>query len=319
MLFLVNESFPQASRPGMAWPPPPERARITHLKTISSLSEISGEKGFFAKALEMLFGGSDSKLWFVQPVGIAVSADGVIYVADPGAGCVHILNLEEKEYSFISEAENGRLKSPVGIAISDDGNLFVSDSELGQVFSYDDDNDLRFAIKDRLQRPTGITISGRRLYVTDTRQNKIVVYDPEGNYLSEFGARGNGPGEFNFPVQLSSDTSLYVVDAMNFRIQRFDLAGNYISAFGKAGTAAGSFANPKSAALDSEGHIYVTDALMDNFQIFSDKGELLLVVGSKGTGDGEFMSPSGIAIDRNDVIYLVDSFNKCLQLFRYLK
>lgn len=309
----------QTKTADLFWPPPPQKARIQHIKTISKLSDVAEEKGFFSKALSFLFGTAEMKQWFVQPVGIAVSPRGIIYVTDPGANCVHILNIEDKEYSYISETKSGRLRSPVGIIVAPNGDLYVSDSELKKIFVFDEDNDLRFTINKGFGRPTGLQIIGDKLFIVDTGQNKIFMFDLEGKYISEFGKRGNGPGEFNYPVQLSGSNTLFVVDALNYRVQNIELAGNFISEFGKVGNAAGSFANPKSIAIDSDKNIYVTDALMDNFQIFNDKGELLLVVGSKGINDGEFMNPSGITIDKNDTIYIVDSLNKRLQIFRYLK
>jgi DNA-binding beta-propeller fold protein YncE len=318
-IFFMEQAAPQSSVSELVWPPPPQKARIKHLRTISNLNEVASEKGFFSRVLSFLFGGTETRHGFVQPVGITVSSSGVIYIADPGANCVHILNLDEKEYNVISETKIGKLKSPVGLASSSNGYLYISDSERKEILVLDDDLSLQFVIRNNFVRPTGIHIIDGKLYVIDTGQNKIFVFDLSGNYISEFGKRGSGDGEFNYPVQLCARNSIYIVDALNFRIQMCDAAGKFTGKFGAIGNSAGSFANPKSIALDSEGHVYVTDALMDNFQIFDNNGQLLLVVGTKGSGDGEFMSPSGIAIDSNDTIYIVDSLNKRLQIFRYMK
>ncbi|MBI5022348.1 MAG: 6-bladed beta-propeller [Ignavibacteriales bacterium] len=318
-IFLMEQAVPQSSSAELVWPQLPQKTRVKHLRTISNLDEVASEKGFFSRVLSFLFGGMETRHGFVQPVGITVSPSGVIYISDPGAKCIHILNLDDKEYSVITETKIGRFQSPVGLAFASNGYLYISDSERKEILVLDDDLSLQFVIRNNFVRPTGIQIINGKLYIVDTGQNKIFVFDLSGNYISEFGKRGSGDGEFNYPVQLCAGNSMYIVDALNFRIQMCDASGKFMGQFGGVGNSGGSFANPKSIALDSEGHVYVTDALMDNFQIFDNNGVLLLVVGSKGSGDGEFMNPSGIAIDKNDTIYIVDSLNKRLQIFRYMK
>ena len=318
-IFFMEQVVPQSSSTELVWPPSPQNTRVKHIRTISNLNEVASEQGFFSRVMNFLFGGKETRHGFVQPVGITVSSSGVIYIADPGANCVHVLNLDEKEYNIISETKVGKLKSPVDLASSSNGYLYISDSERKEVLVLDDDLSVQFVIRYNFVRPTGIQIIDGKLYIVDTGQNKIFVFDLKGNYISEFGKRGSGDGEFNYPVQLCAGSLIYIVDALNFRVQICDVSGKFVGQFGAIGNSAGSFANPKSVALDSEGHVYVTDALMDNFQIFDNRGELLLVVGSRGSGDGEFLSPSGIAIDKNDTIYIIDSLNKRLQIFRYLK
>jgi len=320
LFFFVSASMArQTTARELVWPSPPQQARIKHIQTISSIKDISEEPGFFSKVFSFLFGSKNIDRWLVQPVGIAVDRDGKLYIADPGINGIHILDIKKKDYRFLAETKFGAFKSPVGLAFSRDGTLYLSDSERGEIFVLAGNEDVLFSIKNNIVRPTGLSIIGERLYVTDTGKNKVVVFDLTGNFLFEFGQRGNGEGEFNFPVQLTFNNSLSVVDAMNFRIQQFTPDGKYVSSFGQIGSSAGSFANPKSVARDSDGHLYVTDALLDNFQIFNNDGQLLLVVGSKGNADGEFTSPSGIAIDESDNVYVVDSLNKRIQIFKYLK
>ena len=74
---------------------------------------------------------------------------------------------------------------------------------------------------------TGMAFDGRdRLYVPDTRGNRILVYDTKGKLLLQFGKRGSGNGQFNQPkgVALDGHGFLYVCDSGNKRIQKFKLA-----------------------------------------------------------------------------------------------
>lgn len=320
VLFLWGSTaVSQTGTSTLVWPPSPDTARIQHVQTISSIGDLEITKGFFSKLLGFIFGSSESPTWLVQPVGIAVSDDGKIFIADPGAKGVHIIDQKKRTYGFIFETKFGNLESPVGVAVAHNGNLYVSDSQRGDIIVFDDDLEAETLIKGNFTRPTGIVIFDNRLYVVDTEKHTIVVLDMNGNFLSTLGTRGEGEGEFNYPVSLAVKNGVYVVDALNYRIQKIDFQGRFLASFGKQGTATGSFASPKAIALDSDGNIYVTDALMDNFQIYNTQGELLLVVGRQGTRDGEFLSPSGIAIDNQDKIYVVDTLNKRIQIFQYLK
>ena len=318
-LLIPAKGLSQADT-NIVWPQPPDQPRIKYVETISSQQPFKQESGgFFSKITSFLFGEHKEPQWFVQPVGIAVSRDGIIYVADPGAHGVHVVNRDKKEYDFLSQTKLGSFLSPIGIVIASDGTIYISDSERGDITVLDKNRDPQYTFKDSLLRPTGITIFSEKLYVTDPGRHKVLMFDLRGKYLGEFGGRGSGDGEFNFPIAVSGISSLYVVDALNYRIQEFDPDGKFLSKFGRQGSAPGSLAGPKSVALDSDSNVYVTDALMDIFQIFDKLGQLLLVIGRRGIGTGEFMSPGGITIDSNDYIYIVDMLNKRIQIFRYLK
>ena len=92
---IVALAQPDSSQ--LVWPSPPDRARIVHLQTISSLESLQPKQGFFSKLLGFFTGSERTTQWLVQPVGIAVSPDGRIVVTDPGANCIHIINTVEKE------------------------------------------------------------------------------------------------------------------------------------------------------------------------------------------------------------------------------
>jgi DNA-binding beta-propeller fold protein YncE len=290
------------------------------VQTVASLENLEVSRGFFSKVLSIFGGEEQRKLQLVQPVGIGVMRDGRLLIADPGANGVHVIDLKEHKYEFLAGPKDGSFASPVGIAVDNAGNVYISDSQRGYVCAFDPGLDFRFAVNEHLERPTGLATSGGRLYVADAARHAVVMFDLQGHYAGEFGKRGGGAGEFNFPVGIAARRdSLMVVDALNYRVQEFDSTGHFLSAFGAQGNVAGRFAGPKGIAFDSDGDAYVTDALMDNIQIFNPSGTLLLIVGSSGSRDGDFSSPGGIAVGPDDRIYVVETFNRRVQIFQYLK
>ena len=69
------------------------------------------------------------------------------------------------------------------------------------------------------------------LYVADTGETSIRIYDKNGEFQKMIGQKGSGPGEFEFISSLFIDSNdrLLVVDPNNARITSFTLGGNLIS------------------------------------------------------------------------------------------
>jgi len=69
------------------------------------------------------------------------------------------------------------------------------------------------------------------IYVLDSGNHRLQVFDKDGKYLRTIGKRGQGPGEFNTPkcLRLDDETgNIYVVDNMLRKIIIFEKEGKYI-------------------------------------------------------------------------------------------
>ncbi len=86
--------------------------------------------------------------------------------------------------------------------------------------------------------------------------NRIVKFDPQGNYLLEFGVPGSDNGELNEPHGLAMDSAgrLFVADRANSRIQIFDQQGNHLDTWYQFGRPSGLFIDAGDVlyAADSE-------------------------------------------------------------------
>lgn len=302
------------------WPEPPAQIRINYVKSVYSPPDVGIKPGFFKKLRGVILG--EEKNILNKPVAVAVGQGETIYICDAGSLSLHIYRRKEKSYKKITKIGNTELQSPVGVAVSEGGLIFLSDSKLKKVFCLDNNGKFKFAIgvSKEFQRPTGLAIRNELLYVVDTLANSILIFDLKGNFLLQFGARGNKPGEFNYPTSISADKEgkVYVSDTLNFRVQVFDENNKFLYALGGLGDSSGSFSRPKGVAVDSLGHIYCTDGMFDNMQIFNQEKEFLLSVGESGHKDGEFWIPCGIAIDSKNYIYVADSYNQRIQIFHYV-
>lgn len=303
----------------LVWPKPPEPARIRYECALSGPKDMGIAKSLLRRLIDALSGGVDER--FVRPTGVA-ERDGVIYVADPGAHALWILDAGRRRSTKVVEVADLMLVSPVAVAVRPDGAVFVADTGLKKVFLVARDGTLmRVAAQDNMERPAGVAYDAQtqQLYVADAGSDRIAVFGANGELMHAWGSGGDRDGDFNHPTHLAMDSSgtLLVVDALNFRIQAFNRTGGFLWKFGHQGDGSGEFAAPKGVAADSEGHVYVVDALFDAVQIFDHDGTLLLGFGETGTQAGQFWLPGGLFINADNEIFVADGYNRRVQVFRY--
>jgi len=221
----------------------------------------------------------------LKPLGIDISKDEEIFVADNTAKRIVVFDLDG---NYLRAFGNKRLLTrPVGIATDPTSNkVYVVDTG-------------------------GI----------DSENHRVLVFDGKtGKHLKTIGKRGRGNEEFNLPLQAATaaDGTLYVVDSGNFRIQKITADGNFAGSFGSIGRRSGQFSRPKGIATDKAGNIYVVDTAFGNLQIFNKKEELLLFLGQRATspGPGKYSLPAGVDIDENGKIYIVDQFFRKVDIIR---
>ena len=73
----------------------------------------------------------------------------------------------------------------------------------------------------------------QNIYVVDRKDNKILIFDKELNFIDEFGRYGQGPGEFYHPYDITFDSegNKLIIDKGNARIQIFNKDNKYVSGF----------------------------------------------------------------------------------------
>ena len=305
----------------ITWPLPPDPPRVRYVKSIAEAREVLPPRSFFKKAVSFLFGEAESPR-LMHPYGLFIGNPEKIFVTDTELQVVHLFDFSNKTYRQIFKVPGGGLRSPIGVVMDSEGNVYISDSELGRIFQYNAAGIFSKTWSIQFTRPTGISINFKRmiLYVVDTAEHHIVALNLKGEKLFEFGKRGAGEGEFNFPTHIAVSPvngDVYVADSMNFRIEQFSPEGKFIKQIGSSGSRIGSFSKLKGISVDLRGIIYAVDGLYDTVQMFNSKGEFLMNFGKAGSKEGEFWLPAGIAVDQ-DLIYVADSYNKRIQLFQLI-
>lgn len=156
-----------------------------------------------------------------------------------------------------------------------------------------------------------------RIYVADSENHRIQIYEDDGSFLFAWGSEGIGPGEFSFPVGLAASAAgeIYVADSQNHRIQVFDLQGTFLRSWGSQGTGPGLFHTPWAVALDSPGNVYVSDAYVGLIHKFTSTGTHLRTWGSYGSGEGQLNRPVSLAISGSGRVYVADAENNRIEVF----
>jgi sugar lactone lactonase YvrE len=325
----------------LVWPSPPNIARIHWV------DYFAGEKIDYAPAanskpkatwMDRLAGGQPDDQKFnpktfpfqlIGPYGIAFDSKGLVYVGDQKVGAVFIFNPQTHDTQLIRNGFEAHFGWINGLAIDDDDRLFVADGKMRHVLIFSAKHELDGQINEGLVDPVGLALdtNNRFLYVADTQQDQILVYDADTlKLLRRMGTGGKNhflttPGDFAAPegVAVDKDGNVYVTDTLNDRVEIFDADGSFISTFGKAGDGPGNFARPKGIAIDSDGHIWVADEMQDRLQVFNKEGQLLTYIGlGHGELPGQFKALVGVGIDKQNHVFTTEQYPGRMQMFRYV-
>ena len=112
---------------------------------------------------------------FDLPTGLAAGADGVLYVANTGAGTVIRVTPEGKSSQVV-----GGLEGPTGLAWAD-GTLYVAETDAGNVWRFNDDGSGKTLVSGEFFGPTGLAVGGDgTVYVADTADAAVYAVSPAG-------------------------------------------------------------------------------------------------------------------------------------------
>ena len=164
--------------------------------------------------------------------------------------------------------------------------------------------------------------ANNHVYLADTGNKRIIVFDTDGNFLTQIGSEGFEVGKFSEPVDVKLDAqgNVYVTDTWNQRVQVFSPSPD-----GKSftplrqwpinGWKSQSLDNKPYIAIAPNGHVFVTDPEGYRVIEFTADGTFVQLWGTYGTDNTSFGLASGIAIDAKGVVWVTDSANNRVMRF----
>ncbi|WP_259067330.1 NHL repeat-containing protein [Mucilaginibacter sp. X4EP1] len=275
--------------------------------------------------------GTGENASFNRPSGVAVDANGNVYVADAGnslirevspVGVVTTVAGGDTTGAVNGPGVSATFNYPTGIALDASGNLYVADagnnlirliSKAGVVSTF------AGSITDttsNFNNPTGVTVDAAgNVYVAGYINNNILQINQAGviNVFAGTGSPGalNGPAAsatFYYPSGVAIDASgnLYIADEVNNLIRKITTNGTVstLAGNGQAGAAdstgtAASFNGPAGLAVDASGNVYVADANNNLIRKITPGGAVSTLAGSGLEG---YQNGKATALRRNKAI-----------------
>jgi sugar lactone lactonase YvrE len=217
---------------------------------------------------------------FVRIIGLAMDDNDRLFVSDPALGHVLVFNAQHKAEDVITDG----LVEPGGLAIDTENRLlYVADVNQDQILVYDADS---LKLKRRIgtggqkhalttpgdfARPGGMAVDhDGNLYVADSLNNRIEIFDGDGKFVSAFGKAGDGPGYFSRPkgVAVDSDDHIWVVDGMQDRVQVFNKDAQLLISFGGHGLLPGMFQGVVGITIDKQNRVFTSEIFPGRVQQF---------------------------------------------------
>ena len=231
------------------------------------------------KDVELIKNGTHARFGWIT--GLVIDDADRLFVSDSKMRRVVVFDPEHTAEGTISEG----LVSPGGMAIDNENRyLYVADAELDQVLVFDADPPYKLLRRigtggkehtlttpGDFARPSNVAVDqDGNLYVSDTLNDRVEIFDAEGNFIRAFGKPGDGPGYFARPkgIAIDGDGHVWVADAVQNRVQVFTPEGRLLIWMGENGTLPGQSSALAGLTIDRKNRVFTSDQYPGRVQMF---------------------------------------------------
>lgn len=248
----------------------------------------------------------------------AVAVDGPdrVYVLHRGEPPLLVL---DGKHRLVAGWGQGEFKTVHGLRVDSQGNVWVTDNALHIARRYSREGKVTLTLgqtgkagggETGLRSPDDLVVDSKGLiYVADAGNKRIVKFDSDGKYLSEWGGGGKEPGKFATAHGLAIDPQdrIYVADRGNNRVQVFLNDGKFQAEWTAAGNPFGLLVTPQG--------VIVADGDAHRLTLLDLDGKSL---GAWGTPE-TLKLPHLMALGRDGTVYVTEVNGKRIQLFQTAK
>jgi len=149
------------------------------------------------------------------------------------------------------------------------------------------------------------------VYIADSENHRIRKFSVNGQFVTEWGKKGNGAGEFEVVsgIAVGRDGYIFAADKGNNRIQKFTSDGRYLKMWGRKGNGKAEFDGLFGICSDPMGFVYAADTHNHRIQKFTSEGLYVTQWQALANEDHLPFSPFGITADGRGYIYAADNDN----------
>lgn len=215
----------------------------------------------------------------------------------------------------------GRFVYPRAIDTGPQGCIFVVD-KTGRIqrFSPDGKFELSWTMpKTDTGLPVGLSFSpDGRLFVADTHNHRVMVFDRDGHKLASFGELGEGDGQFQLPTDVAFDAQgrIYVGEYYeNDRVTRWNADYSFDRVVVAGDIEGKPVLRPAGLVIDGEQTLWVADACNHRLLRFTLDGKLLQHFGGFGDNPGQVRYPYDLCLAPDHTIMVSEYEGNRLQWF----
>jgi hypothetical protein len=281
---------------------------------------------------------------FDWPTDVAVDSTNNVYVSDLKDSTITKFNSSGSLMgTFVGISgvpyltDNSHFNTPNGVAVDGNGNIYLSTNRGYRALKLNASGTAQWAagiagvwggdnlhFGDLWDGPNNLAVdSSGKVYVADTGNHRIQIYNSSGSYLATLGSYGSGNYQFDRPcgVAVDSNSNIYVADTNNHRVQIYNSSRVYVATVGVTGVSGSDnshFDGPYGVAVDSNGNIYVADAWNRRVQVFNSSRAYVRTLGITdewGEDFAHFSEPRDVAVDVQGRVYVADAWNNRVQVF----
>jgi DNA-binding beta-propeller fold protein YncE len=245
-----------------------------------------------------------------EPRDGAVDDRGRIWIADFGHSRLRLFDRDGGSLGGWGGRGTGTFgfHDPAAVAVKNE-DVYVADTWNGRIQHFTTAGAWKGTAAG-LFGPRGVAVGpDGRVWVTDTGNHQVRVYDGDLGRPETVGKHGSGPSEFASPVGICVGRSgdVFVADTGNRRIVTLNSSGKFKSLFAFPGW---ELAVEPHLEVDDDGSVFATDPGAAAEVIhFDPRGRILQRWASAANGE-RFSLPSGLAFDRKTrTLYVVNRGN----------
>ena len=156
-----------------------------------------------------------------------------------------------------------------------------------------------------LHEPNDIRFYKSRVYICDSGNGRVQIFDPELNYIHSFGTKGKEIGQLQWPEDIDFDTdgNAYIVDSQEQCVSVFSPTYQFLKCIGKGSTSLGIL--PLSIRIHGN-YMYISDPHKGVSIYHKSTGKRIhCLTKSTVDYDGQMkVFPVGLAIDMDGYVYV---------------